>query len=93
MSLKKKKQAHDLKQNRKENLILLLNPKNLEKEVNQLGYNFSLTNHVLTLVLSGAGCIAIGYVFQLKIEFVLALIGVIFLFIPNEQVKIKKEEE
>lgn len=67
---------------KKERLIQLVNPKNLQQEIHKYGYHFSLTNHILLIAISLMGCLGIAMIYQLKIQFTAILLFILFLHIP-----------
>lgn len=67
--VKKYKEKHI----RKRNLWVLMNPKNLQREVHAFGYHFSEITHILTilgLLIASAG---LGMIFQLDIQYTLVI--------------------
>ena len=62
--------------------LALLNPRNLAREVDVYGYNFSLKSHLLLIVCSLAGISAIGIVFRLKAIYFSVVIAAVMILLP-----------
>ncbi len=61
------------------NLIKILNPKNLAKEIHAYGYHFSWKAHIFEMICILLGISAIGCLFQLKtLYFMIVVLAVIF---------------
>lgn len=71
-----------MQKRKKRNHLKLLNPKNLEKEVNVYGYHFSWKTHLLFVFVSLSGIGAIGVLFQLKPVLFTIVLLVTFCLIP-----------
>lgn len=55
-----------MKQKKRKSIFRLLNPKNLQREVNIYGYSFSWKNQVLALICALAGMAALSILFKLS---------------------------
>ncbi len=62
--------------------LKLLNPKNLEKEVDVYGYHFSWKSHVLLMLGTLAGIGAVGILFQLKPLFFTVVAAAVIFSLP-----------
>ena len=47
--------------------LKLLNPRNLQKEVDVYGYHFSWKSHISVILFAGAASLALGALFQLTL--------------------------
>lgn len=62
--------------------LKLLNPKNLEKEVDMYGYHFSWKSHMLLILGTMMGISVIGMVFQVKPVFFAMIVGALICALP-----------
>lgn len=60
-----------------------MNPKNLQKEIWRYGYHFSLKKSFGYLALVYFGIAGLSYLFSLKLQYTLIIMGVITLFYPS----------
>lgn len=65
----------------KEGILTLLNPKNLQKEIDEYGYSFSMGKYMVFIVAAIAASVVCGLIFSLKWYFVLlpAIVGILSL--------------
>lgn len=64
-------------------LLWILNPQNLAKEVHVYGYNFSWKSHLLLLVSCILGISAIGFLFKLNTIYFIVNVIVVLIAIPS----------
>lgn len=62
--------------------LKLLNPKNLEKEVDRYGYHFSWKTHIVAMIGTLAGGSAVGLLFQLDTFFFTIILVVVGILLP-----------
>lgn len=70
------------KKNPKSNIWILLNPRNLQKEVHAFGYHFSEVTHLLTILMLLVVSAGLGIIFQLKWEYTLVIAMIACLLLP-----------
>lgn len=71
------------KRTEKRKLTELLNPYNLEKEIDSYGYKFSMGKYATMIFISLIATIALGSVFSLQWEYILFLTVSFLLFLPG----------
>ena len=75
---KKKKKVKE-----RPSLTKLLNPKNLQTEVNRYGYNFSIKKFYLSIFVAMAVAIGVGILFKLAIPYILFVFLICMLCLPS----------
>ena len=70
------------KREKKGTILKLLNPKNLQKEVDMYGYHFSWKTHLLVLILAVTGMLVIGVLFQIRPAGMALLGAFVFILLP-----------
>lgn len=71
------------KKKRKEGIFTLLNPKNLQKEIDEYGYNFSIGKYLVFIVAALAASVVCGLVFSLKWYFIILIAVAGILCLPS----------
>lgn len=71
------------KRRKKEKIWWLLNPKQLQQQIDEYGYYFSMGNYVLSLVISLAGIFVCGMVFSLRWYLTVAVVVLWMILLPG----------
>ena len=78
------KKSRKIKEERREEKIWwLLNPKQLQHQIDEYGYYFSMGNYVLSLVISQAGIFVCGMVFSLRWYLTAAVVVFWMILLPG----------
>ncbi len=67
----------------KEGIFTLLNPKNLQKEIDEYGYNFSIGKYLVFIAAALAASVVCGLVFSLKWYFIILTAAAGILCLPS----------
>lgn len=67
----------------KTGIFVMLNPKNLQKEIDEYGYNFSIGKYVTFITAAISGSVICGLIFSLKWYFIIAIAIAGILCIPS----------
>lgn len=74
------------------NVFWYLNPKNMAKEAELIGGNFSFIDNIFTYILFEGITVLVALLFGLKLPFIIAMCIITFLFIPGNIVKRYRQE-